>query len=112
MKGGNNRTVLTSATLSPAVIGDALRSTGYLPSEGLSTVVFLATAMDRPLLLRGEPGAGKTSLAEARAIAAAELIRLQCYEGIEASQALYDWDFARRSCTSGRSRRPPETILM
>jgi MoxR-like ATPase len=89
--------VLTSATLSPAAIGDALRSTGYLPSEGLSTVVYLATAMSRPLLLEGEPGTGKTSLAEAwAAVTGAELIRLQCYEGIEASQALYDWDFARQ----------------
>src|SRR4029453_9926499 len=87
----------TSATLSPAMIGDALRSTGYLPSEGLSTVLFLATAMNRPLLLEGEPGTGKTSLAEAWAIVTeAELIRLQCYEGIEASQALYDWDFPRQ----------------
>jgi MoxR-like ATPase len=89
--------MLTSATLSPAAIGDALRSTGYLPSEGLSTVLFLATAMSRPLLLEGEPGTGKTSLAEAWAtVTGAELIRLQCYEGIEASQALYDWDFARQ----------------
>jgi len=89
--------VLTTATVSPAAIGDALRSTGYLPSEGLSTVVFLATAMNRPLLLEGEPGTGKTSLAEAWAtVTGAELIRLQCYEGIEASQALYDWDFARQ----------------
>jgi MoxR-like ATPase len=88
---------LTSATMSPAAIGEALRSTGYLPSEGLSTVVFLATAMNRPLLLEGEPGTGKTSLAEAWAmITGADLIRLQCYEGIEASQALYDWDFARQ----------------
>jgi MoxR-like ATPase len=89
--------VLTSATVSPASIGDALRGTGYLPSEGLATVVFLAIAMNRPLLLEGEPGTGKTSLAEACAmISSAELIRLQCYEGIEASQALYDWDFARQ----------------
>jgi MoxR-like ATPase len=89
--------VLTSATFSPATIGDALRSTGYLPSEGLSTVLFLATAMSRPLLLEGEPGTGKTSRAEAWAIVTeAELIRLQCYEGIEASQALYDWDFPRQ----------------
>ena len=89
--------MLTTATVSPAAIGDALRSTGYLPSEGLSTVVFLATAMNRPLLLEGEPGTGKTSLAEAWAtVTGAELIRLQCYEGIEASQALYDWDFARQ----------------
>ena len=87
----------TAATLSPATIGDALRSTGYLPSEGLSTVLFLATAMNRPLLLEGEPGTGKTSLAEAWAtVTGAELIRLQCYEGIEASQALYDWDFPRQ----------------
>jgi MoxR-like ATPase len=63
----------------------------------LSTVVYLATAMSRPLLLEGEPGTGKTSLAEAWAtVTGAELIRLQCYEGIEASQALYDWDFARQ----------------
>ena len=83
--------------MSPTTIGEALRSTGYLPSEGLATVVFLATAMSRPLLLEGEPGTGKTSLAEAWAmVTGAELIRLQCYEGIEASQALYDWDFARQ----------------
>ena len=69
--------MLTSATMSPAAIAEALRSTGYLPSEGLSTVVFLATAMNRPLLLEGEPGTGKTSLAEAWAmITGAELIRL------------------------------------
>ena len=53
--------------------------------------------MNRPLLLEGEPGTGKTALAEAWAsVTGAELIRLQCYEGIEASQALYDWDFARQ----------------
>jgi MoxR-like ATPase len=89
--------VSTSAGLSPAAIADALRRTGYLPSDGLSTVVYLATAMNRPLLLEGEPGTGKTALAEAWAsVTDAELIRLQCYEGIEASQALYDWDFARQ----------------
>jgi MoxR-like ATPase len=88
---------VSTSTFSPATIGEALRSTGYLPSEGLSTVLFLATAMNRPLLLEGEPGTGKTSLAEAwAAVTGAELIRLQCYEGIEASQALYDWDFPRQ----------------
>jgi MoxR-like ATPase len=89
--------VVTEAIDSPAAIGDALRGTGYLPSDGLATVLYLATAMHRPLLLEGEPGTGKTSLAEAWAvITGAELIRLQCYEGIDASQALYDWDFARQ----------------
>ena len=91
------RALTTSSTLTPAVIADELRRTGYLPSEGLATVVYLATAMNRPLLLEGEPGTGKTALAEAWAsVTGAELIRLQCYEGIEASQALYDWDFARQ----------------
>ena len=57
--------MVSSPPVSPATIGEALRGTGYLPSEGLSTVIFLATAMNRPLLLEGEPGTGKTSLAEA-----------------------------------------------
>ena len=82
---------------SPAQIADALRATGYLTSDGLATVAYLAEAMQRPLLLEGEPGTGKTALAEALAtIIDAPLIRLQCYEGIDASQALYDWDFARQ----------------
>jgi MoxR-like ATPase len=82
---------------SPTDIDEALRLTGYLPSVGLSTVAYLAQAMQRPLLLEGEPGTGKTALAEALAtIAGADLIRLQCYEGIESSQALYDWDFSRQ----------------
>ena len=74
-----------------------LRATGYLPDEGLSTITYLALAMQRPLLLEGEPGTGKTALAEALAMLLdAPLIRLQCYEGIDASQALYDWDFPRQ----------------
>src|ERR1035437_490376 len=74
-----------------------LRATGYLPDEGLSTITYLALAMQRPLLLEGEPGTGKTALAEALALLLdGPLIRLQCYEGIDASQALYDWDFPRQ----------------
>ena len=70
----------------------------WLPSQrGVVDRPLLAIAMNRPLLLEGEPGTGKTSLAEAWAtVTRAELIRLQCYEGIEASQALYDWDFPRQ----------------
>src|SRR6185436_8158388 len=78
-------------------VSTRLRATGYLPDEGLSTITYLALAMARPLLLEGEPGTGKTALAEALAtLLDAPLIRLQCYEGIDASQALYDWDFPRQ----------------
>jgi MoxR-like ATPase len=82
---------------SPRELDAVLRSTGYLPDEGLATVAWLAMRMSRPLLLEGEPGTGKTALAEALAVATgARLIRLQCFEGIDASQALYDWDFPRQ----------------
>ncbi len=74
-----------------------LGETGYLCDDSLATITFLARRMNRPLLLEGEPGTGKTALAEAVAQALeVPLIRLQCYEGIDASQALYDWDFPRQ----------------
>jgi len=86
-----------SAPVSPQALADALAATGYLADDGLATVAWLAVTMRRPLFLEGEPGTGKTALAEALAQAGdAELIRLQCYEGIDAAQALYDWDFPRQ----------------
>ncbi len=82
---------------SAADLADKLAATGYLTDEGLATIGFLALRMQRPLMLEGEPGTGKTALAEALAEAlGVGLIRLQCHEGIDASQALYDWDFARQ----------------
>jgi MoxR-like ATPase len=82
---------------SPESIRAALEGTGYLADDDLATVVYLAHGMQRPLLLEGEPGTGKTGLAEALAeLADVPLIRLQCYEGIDATQALYDWDFPRQ----------------
>ena len=74
-----------------------LGETGYLCDESLATVTYLALRMQRPLLLEGEPGTGKTALAEALAESLdLPLVRLQCYEGIDATQALYDWDFPRQ----------------
>jgi MoxR-like ATPase len=85
------------AVNSPAELADRLSGTGYLTDDGLATIGYLALTMQRPLLLEGEPGTGKTALAEALAQALdLRLIRLQCHEGIDASQALYDWDFARQ----------------
>ncbi|MQW74619.1 AAA domain-containing protein [Nocardioides sp. dk4132] len=82
---------------SAAEIAARLEETGYLSDEGLATVTFLALRMQRPLLLEGEPGTGKTALAEAIAAGLGlPLVRLQCYEGIDATQALYDWDFPRQ----------------
>lgn len=82
---------------SPAQVRELLASTGYLADEALATVAFLAARLRRPLLLEGEPGTGKTALAEALAQALGQpLVRLQCYEGIDAAQALYDWDFPRQ----------------
>ncbi len=82
---------------SPDDLAAALRTTGYLPDDGVATAAYLALAMGRPLFCEGEPGTGKTALAEALAQALGlPIVRLQCHEGIDASQALYDWDFPRQ----------------
>src|SRR5690349_5329628 len=87
----------TALPTSPADVAARLSDTGYLCDDDLATVTFLGLSMQRPLLLEGEPGTGKTALAEAIAEALAlPLVRLQCYEGIDATQALYDWDFPRQ----------------
>jgi len=74
-----------------------LDAVDYLADEGLATAMFLALNLPQPLLLEGEAGVGKTEAA--RALAAAldtPLIRLQCYEGIDAAEALYEWNYARQ----------------
>jgi MoxR-like ATPase len=75
----------------------SLREQAYLANRGLATAIHLALTLDRPLLLEGEAGVGKTEVAKALASAlGVQLIRLQCYEGIDANQALYEWDYARQ----------------
>jgi MoxR-like ATPase len=75
----------------------ALAGERYLVDEGLATVLFLSLRLPRPLLVEGEPGVGKTELAKALAAATGSpLLRLQCYEGIDAQHALYDWDYPRQ----------------
>jgi MoxR-like ATPase len=81
----------------PAELARALSGTGYLVDEGLATAGFLAIRLGRPLLLEGDAGVGKTAFAQALAEATgAHFVRLQCYEGLDAAQALYDWDFPRQ----------------
>ena len=81
----------------PEQLADRLAGTGYLCDDSLATIGYLALELGRPLLLEGEPGTGKTALAEALAESLGlPLVRLQCYEGIDAAQALYDWDFPRQ----------------
>jgi MoxR-like ATPase len=78
-------------------IRDGLARTGYLADDGLVTALFLAVRLRQPLLLEGEPGVGKTEAAKALAAALdTVLIRLQCYEGLAAAEALYEWNYPRQ----------------
>lgn len=92
--------VCSVVTVTPSdvnTVSTSLAAQGYLPDDGISTAVFLAMTLQRPLLLEGEAGVGKTELAKALAsMTGGELIRLQCYEGIDVSQAVYDWDYSRQ----------------
>ncbi|MXW76052.1 MAG: MoxR family ATPase [Acidimicrobiaceae bacterium] len=82
---------------SVAQVSDALRENRYLPDDGLATAVYLALRLRRPLLLEGEPGVGKTEVARVLADwIGGPLLRIQCYEGIDVNQAVYEWDYARQ----------------
>jgi len=93
----DGRGLLPVGVESPGDLVGRLADVGYLADEGLATAAYLGLRLHRPLFCEGEAGVGKTELAKALAnVLGAPLIRLQCYEGIEASQALYDWDFPRQ----------------
>jgi len=97
MAADETRGLLPAGVSSPPDLARLLGDLGYLADEGLAIACYLALALHRPLFLEGEAGVGKTSLARTLAgLLDAPLIRLQCYEGIDAAQALYDWDFPRQ----------------
>lgn len=84
-------------SLSVENLATDLRSLGYIADRGLTTSLFIAMKLKRPILLEGEVGVGKTELAKTLAqLFNRELIRLQCYEGIDTNHALYEWDYARQ----------------
>ena len=91
---------MTSVPAAPTDVADVaaqLASHNYLADDGLATSIFLALRLHRPLLLEGEAGVGKTEVAKVlSAMTGGELIRLQCYEGIDVSQAVYEWDYSRQ----------------
>ena len=88
---------MPSEPSTPHDVAAGLAAHGYLADEGLVTAVFLAMSLRRPLFLEGEAGVGKTELAKTIARwQGTELIRLQCYEGIDSAQAVYDWDYSRQ----------------
>src|SRR6202035_4884145 len=84
----------------PQTVGDlteVLRQGGYLADRGLATALLVGLSLHRPILLEGEVGVGKTEVAKVLAsVFGRKLIRLQCYEGIDTNQALYEWDYARQ----------------
>ncbi len=85
------------AARDPGALDDRLRAVGYFPATDLAVSLRLALALDRPLLLEGPAGVGKTELARAAADALGRpLLRLQCYEGLDEARAIYEWDYAKQ----------------
>ena len=92
-----------------AALERALLAQDYLPQRGLATALYLSLAIQKPLLLEGEAGVGKTEAAKALAGAAgARLIRLQCYEGLDVSHAVYEWNYPRQLMHLRRVGQPDE----
>ncbi|WP_233358738.1 AAA family ATPase [Thermomonospora amylolytica] len=100
---------------SPAEVGRRLGEVGYLADDAIATTVYLADALGKPLLVEGPAGVGKTELAKAvSAATGAELVRLQCYEGLDEARALYEWNYKKQllriqAAPPTRPGRPPTT---
>lgn len=96
---------LPAGLSSPEALSEALRAAYYLADDGIATAAFLSLALGKPLLLEGAPGVGKTEAAKALAgILGRQLIRLQCFEGIDASAALYEWNYPRQMLAIRQAR--------
>ena len=96
---------------SPETLEQALRAAYYLADDGLATAAYLALCLGKPLLLEGAPGVGKTEAAIALAgVLARALVRLQCYEGIDAAHALYEWNYPRQMLAIRRAGDTPIDI--
>ena len=95
--GNGRRGALPPGVSRAPELRERLQEEGYLADEGLSTAIFLALKLGRPLFLEGEAGVGKTEVAKVLSrLLDTPLIRLQCYEGIDVNQAVYEWDYARQ----------------
>lgn len=95
--GNGRRGALPPGVSRSQELRERLQGEGYLADEGLSTAIFLALKLGRPLFLEGEAGVGKTEVAKVLSrLLDTTLIRLQCYEGIDVNQAVYEWDYARQ----------------
>ena len=93
-------------------VKDALAAQKYIPTDQIATVLYLADKLEKPLLAEGPAGVGKTELAKAWANATGrELIRLQCYEGLDETKALYEWEYAKQMLYTQLMRDKLNTIL-
>jgi MoxR-like ATPase len=97
------------APSSQGQLAEGLRAVGYLPSESTTLVAYLATRLGKPVLVEGPAGVGKTELAKALArLLSRELIRLQCYEGLDEAKALYEWNYRKQLLRIQAAERSPE----
>ena len=98
---------MTSTPIPREKIAAKLGEVGYVADRELATALWMMDYLKRPLLIEGEAGVGKTEVAKALAAAhGAELIRMQCYEGLDASSALYEWNYQRQLIASRRAKFP------